>query len=251
LIDGRGQVRGADGYGWIARYLHGRQISYCAGDASQAYGDAGLTRFRRHLILLRPDTVVVYDDLAADHPAQWSWLLHSGQPITADADGGRLLAAVDKARAQVDLFGHTPLVTTISDRFDPPAVNWRDKSSGGKLLQYADQWHVAAVPNGRSKSARFLAVVRVAPDRQSAGFPTLLQESDDTFLAGGWRISATLDPDRPASLLIQRTDGGAALAMDRTALTVDGVPYPSSPGESVLVEDAGQIVLRCGDAPPH
>jgi hypothetical protein len=115
MIDGQGQVRGADGYGWVARYLHGRQITYCTGDASNAYGDAGLTRFRRHIAFLRPDIVVVYDDLKADHAAQWSWLLHSPGRIEAKTDRPQLVATIGNARAQVDLFGSDTLKMGVSD----------------------------------------------------------------------------------------------------------------------------------------
>ena len=52
----------------------------------------------------------------------------SAWQITTAATGRRLLTASDTARAQVELFGVNDLETTISDQFDPPAVNWRNKS---------------------------------------------------------------------------------------------------------------------------
>jgi len=80
LIDGKGQKQGStEAYGWIPRFLNGKTLAYCSGDASNAYPGTGLTRFRRHLVLLRPRTVIVYDELAADHPAEWTWLLHADQ----------------------------------------------------------------------------------------------------------------------------------------------------------------------------
>src|SRR5262249_49167119 len=116
LVDGKGQPYGSEAYGWIPRYLHGERITYCVGDASRAYdtkpiagdeetladakgeakyrsGQAGLKRFRRHLLLLRPSTVVVYDDLVADHDAEWSWLLHSMERIRVEADRHCLFAS--------------------------------------------------------------------------------------------------------------------------------------------------------------
>ena len=83
LTDNKGQLTGTpDACGQIIRYLHDEAITYCLGDASNAYGDAGLTLFRRHVVLLRPSTVVIYDELEADHAAQWSWLLHCEDRIS-------------------------------------------------------------------------------------------------------------------------------------------------------------------------
>ena len=247
LIDDRGQVRGADGYGRLARYLHGRQISYCAGDASNAYGDTGLRRFRRHLVFLRPETIVVYDDLAADHAAKWSWLLHSIQPITKSTDGRRLLTVSDAGQAQVELFVSSELQVTISDQFDPPAVNWRNKTSGGKVNQYPNQWHVTAEPTKRLASARFLAVIQVADNIEAASLERPIRQANGVIRTSNWRITAALDPAQDASLLIQRADGKAALAVDCPKFTVGDTQYESAQPESVLIEDANGPARRCQD----
>src|SRR3546814_15698448 len=67
----------------MPRFLQGEEMAYVMGDASAAYSSAetgedyGLKKFHRHLLLLKPDIIVVYDEMEADHPASWSWLLHS------------------------------------------------------------------------------------------------------------------------------------------------------------------------------
>lgn len=249
LIDDRGQVRGPDGYGSIARYLHGRQISYSTGDASNAYGDAGLTRFRRHVVFLRPGIVAVYDDLEADHAAEWSWLLHSPGEITANPRQQRLLAAVETARAQVDLFGTSSLRITVTDRFDPPALNWRNRTSGGAVIEYPNQWHATVVPAEKGTKARFLAVFQIhaSESPQSPAMP--VGEPNGAIRVADWRITAALDPSRDASLLIERTDGEAALAVDCPAVSAGGTDYELSRSESLLVEDRGKLVRRCEDEP--
>ncbi|NLS98253.1 MAG: DUF4962 domain-containing protein [Planctomycetaceae bacterium] len=250
LIDGKGQVRGAEGYGWIARYLHGRQITYCTGDASSAYGDAGLTRFRRHVAFLRPDIVVIYDDLQADHAAEWSWLLHSPGKIETDVDTNRFLATTDNAQARINMFASSPVKGTVSDQFDPPALNWRDKKDSGKTIKYPNQWHLAVVPNEKSAKARFLAVLQIRPGKATTPEEPR-READGTIRVADWRITAGLDSSRPASLLIDRADGGAALAVDCAAVTVAGTEHKLSGSESLLVEAAEGIVCRCGDELPE
>ncbi|MBK7607960.1 MAG: hypothetical protein IPI18_12440 [Saprospiraceae bacterium] len=40
--------------------------------------------FRRHYIMLRPSIIIIYDELKADHPAEWTWLLHNDNGFQAD-----------------------------------------------------------------------------------------------------------------------------------------------------------------------
>jgi len=251
LIDDKGQLRGAEGFGLVARYLDGRQVSYCLGDASEAYGDAGLTKFRRHLALLRPSTVVIYDELEADHPARWSWLLHSKAKITPDAGRQRLVAEVKTARGQVNLLASAPLEVSVDDRFDPPAVNWRKRKQGGKIIKYPNQWHATAVPAQRSAKARFLAVIQVRPTGDASGFEDPVVEDDGWVRVGDWRIQAELNTARDASLLVERADRQAVLAVDKTSVTCGRTHYDLPPGTSLLVEQTGEIVRRCRDELPQ
>lgn len=56
---------------------------YVLGDAGNIYVDeAALTGFRRHLLFLKPDIVVVADDLEAKKPSQFEWLLNARESIT-------------------------------------------------------------------------------------------------------------------------------------------------------------------------
>ncbi len=103
LIDGIGQPFTTRGSGNVVRAMDGKNISYCLGDASNAYkciseyklwqdafyaagitqtpefgfGVTPLNKYRRHLFLLHPDKVLIYDELEANTPVRWDWLLHS------------------------------------------------------------------------------------------------------------------------------------------------------------------------------
>ena len=230
--------------------MHGRQVSYCLGDASSAYGGAGLTRFRRHLVMLRPSTVVVYDELEADHPARWSWLLHGKTKITADARRQRLATVAETARAQVDLFGSGPLDLAVTNRFDPPAVNWRNRTSGGTVLDYPDQWHVTAAPKQPVDKTRFLAIIQVAPNGESAPEEPVVTDGNIVRL-GEWTIDAELNAARTASLEIKNSDGTIALAVDTTTLTAGSESYELDGATSILVEASDRIVIRAQDELPE
>ncbi len=256
LIDGRGQVRSCKGYGWVARYLHGSTVTYCLGDASAAYpDDAGLKRFRRQLVFLRPNVLVVYDDLQADHVARWSWLLHSPWPVVVKADTPTVRGP--SFQASVRVLGSKPLRLSVDTRFDPPAVNWRKKKRGGKLLEYPDQYHVTVEPTERTASARFLAVLQLqngtgaapsgATDRDAGLVP--VEVHGKTVRVGPWTIQAELDAARPPSLVVTRRDGTVGLAADVDTLHLGGRDYAVD-GAALLVEQAGRLRRVCRDNGP-
>jgi hypothetical protein len=212
LIDNKGQLTGTpNGYGQVIRYAHGNKITYCLGDASNAYGDAGLTLFRRHVAFLRPSIAVIYDELEADHPAEWSWLLHSPDKISPDAKNNRLAATTSTARSRVEFFAATPLNFDVHNRFDPPALNWRNRTSGGKLVDYPNQWHATVRPVRKVNRMRYLAIVQVIGRDDTEPFDTSELTDDNTIWVGPWSIVARLDTAGPASLEIKSSNGQAVL----------------------------------------
>ena len=111
LVNGIGQPYSTEGYGSVMRAMGGQHISYCLGDASYAYrgisndpmwvgyfkqagieqvpengfGATPLTKYRRHVLMLHPHTVIVYDELEASEVVRWEWLLHSPTEFKIDA----------------------------------------------------------------------------------------------------------------------------------------------------------------------
>ena len=225
LIDNKGQLTGSpNACGQVVRYLHGDRITYCLGDASNAYGDAGLTLFRRHMVLLRPSTVIIYDELEADHRAQWSWLLHCPDKISADAANNRLDATTSTARSRVDFFAETPLSFDVHNRFDPPALNWRERTSGGKLVEYPDQWHAVVSPTRKTAKMRYLVIVQVLGRDDGSSLASSEMLGDNTVRVGAFSIAAGLDPAKPATLEIRSSDQKAVLAANKYSVTYNKPP---------------------------
>ena len=255
LIDGKGQVYGTEGYGWVPRFLHGERITYCVGAASNAYGGTGLTRFRRHILMLRPSLIIVYDDLVADHDAEWTWLLHSGSEINVEGDRQRLRVTAPGACSQVDLLGSVSLKLSVDTRFDPPADNWRGtKNRDGTPIVYADQWHVRAesAPVG---AMRILALVQVMADGAAAApAPLPIEHRPGGWLqVGDWAIRAELQGTGQAFLEARHNDGLAAFSSGGRAVVCDGESYEPDPiGSSLLVELAGarKLVRQAVDELP-
>ncbi|MCX6636581.1 MAG: heparinase II/III family protein [Acidobacteria bacterium] len=94
LVNGKGQlgegqtwfdrkaVLGARATSAILKAEHRAGYDYTVGDAMNMYPPAaGLTRFRRHFIFVRPDFIVIVDELAAQGPSRFEWRMHAEQSL--------------------------------------------------------------------------------------------------------------------------------------------------------------------------
>lgn len=229
LIDGQGQPFNVEAYGYIKRFLNDKDISYVMGDASQAYSSraekvqTGLKKFYRHVLLLRPDILLVYDELEADHPAEWSWLIHSPGRIMMDTVGSTFHCSIKNASAGGALFSSQPVRWALSDTFGVPAENWvgrRDED--GNLIEYKnDSWHLTATTVGKAARMRWLAVMRVRPGAKAELLP-LSTDASGQLTVGGWTIRAELDAARPAELYVSNGKRGVAFTTGGRQLSIDG-----------------------------
>jgi hypothetical protein len=94
LVNGHGQL--GEGQTWFDRDAvlaaratsaiinaeHRPAYDYVLGDAMSIYPSAaGLTRYRRHFIFLRPDSIIVVDELAANRPSRFEWLMRAEETL--------------------------------------------------------------------------------------------------------------------------------------------------------------------------
>jgi hypothetical protein len=245
LVDGKGQLFGPDDYGWIARFLGGNSLCYTVGDATMAYGrdgtkDAtGLRRFKRHMLFLYPDIVVIYDELKADHPVTWDWIIHSPGKFTLDSANGRFQVSAAGVSAEGRLFSPVPLTWAMWDTMTVKGVVWMEKRTmgGKKGGSPFDAWHLRA-DNARKVSAtRLLTVIRVntgaEPSPEPAGFAP---DSAGRIHVGGWTITAEMDTSRPALLTAVNHAHTTAFSSGGNELKVDGQTFRGTPGASKLAE---------------
>lgn len=92
-VDGQGQsVRGQ---GSLTEGLLAPTYDYVVGSAAGAYGNPKLTKFDRRVVYLKPDTFVMLDDLQADVPRVYDWILYSGAGLAQlEIDGQPAQAGV-------------------------------------------------------------------------------------------------------------------------------------------------------------
>lgn len=259
LIDGQGQPFSDGAYGWIPRFLHGKQISYAVGDASKAYSgeveghnvDPGMNIFRRHYLMLRPSIIVIYDELAADHPAEWSWLLHNDKGLEIDPAKKTIVAGNEAAKAKVSLFSSVAIDFRVTDQFSIPVDNWTNKTDeDGNPIVFENQWHFKGVTKVKTEKMRYLAIIQVKPD---GSFEQVISTMDGNFSVGAWKITAQMNASKPANIQVWNIDQSATLVSDGM-LTNKGKNYEGNdPGSSKLMEtiDGKEVFLESIDEIPE
>ncbi|TNJ46013.1 DUF4962 domain-containing protein [Tamlana fucoidanivorans] len=297
-------------YGWITRFATGNKISYALGDASNAYngkhwlangkpgntdadgnhifkptpdpdthishtrefgfGDPGVTRFRRHLAMLRPNYVLIYDELEAENPITWQFNIHSRRFMKKLGDNW-LMATNDYGSASVKLFCNSPTITTLDSEWLPsyresnfikPENNrqwllkpWDDENKLPKPIP--DHYHGTIGTSEKHSKMRFLTLIEMHPDETSTYLPTEPQSTTNgagltVIQAGEYTIKVQLDATEKSFLSVVNANGSAALltGQDAKAFWVKGKQYRTQyRGATLLIED-GEIEIEEVDKYP-
>ncbi len=114
LVDGMGQL--GEGRQWftgrrplavkarprILRAESSPEVDHMAGDAAQAYpAELGLKRFCRHVVFLKPDAIIVADEIVVDRPRDLELRFHPEQR-TVQRDGDAFLFAGRSALLRIE-----------------------------------------------------------------------------------------------------------------------------------------------------
>lgn len=243
LVDGKTQAYSHGAYGWIARFLNGDHISYAMGDASHAYipfdisainwrsvlewADAykaeegfitsdsenpRVRKFRRHVAMLRPGIVVIYDDLEADKDVTWTFQLNGRERLNMSLDNSSLIAITDNCSARADVFSSSDtLAAALSDTCLVRPVDWLNPKRGRPAKQFEKNNYRATFENPRKRrSMRFLAVIKITPG--DAAMPErVMPGADGSIEIDGFRIQAELNTARDARLEICHLGSGEIL----------------------------------------
>ncbi len=259
LVNGHGQPYSAEAYGYFSRFLSGESIAYMKGDASAAYQSAetgenhGVQKFLRHIVLLKPDLVVIYDELEAAAASEWSWLLHSLDSMQLDTANHRFATTVSTGHGTGRLWSSTPLKWQLTDKFEVPVKGFRNYP-GMRHKKYEDnQWHLKATSRAPVKSTRFLAVMQVSKDSVPLFTEATRLAGITELTVGDWKISAALDPAALPGLEIRSRSGKAAFTAYNPDFEFQGRHYKGvAPQSSKLAELVnGRIIFtETADEPP-
>jgi hypothetical protein len=246
LIDGAGQPFSTEAFGMLTRFVQGERLAYAKGDAANAYQsdetkeNYGLKKFDRHLVLLQPGIVVIYDELEAEKPVRWSWLIHSMKPTKIDKAQNQFSAQFEKSVGQGRLWSSIPVEWALADTFDIPAVNviGRVDEDGEEITYGAQQWHLKATNQAKAARMKFLSIVELGPEGTLKTMTsTSGPDGQTTVRVGGWQVVAQLSPTNPAALLITETNGQTVFATHGPSIRVNGKSYTGTgPGTTKLGE---------------
>jgi hypothetical protein len=160
LVDGEGQrIRDWRSHGRIVEFATTDYCHYVCGDARWAY-PGRLKRFDRHALFLRPQAaaeepvVVLYDDLEAEHPATYQWLLHALEQMQTDEAAGAVTINRAGAHLRVRFVAPGGLSFSQTDQFTVPP-------EGPNM---PNQWHLTASTSEPAAHQRFLTVLVPYPE---------------------------------------------------------------------------------------
>jgi hypothetical protein len=182
LVNGEGQKpRSADLGGRIVRWEFKDGLDYVVGDAAESY-QGKLKRFLRHVVFVKPDVIVIADELEAPAPSIFQWMLHAHQPFEVDEPGQRLTTNRNTAGVVVDYAAASPLKMRQWTGYDPEP-DWEYlksvKSSG-----IPPKWHVEASSVEPAARAFTLTVLRPYREGQApASKPRVEQQGPVIRLA--------------------------------------------------------------------
>jgi hypothetical protein len=201
-VGGEGQVpHSAAAVGRIADFATTALFDYVVGDASQAYGGR-LTRFVRRVLFVKPDLIVLVDDLEAPAAASFEWLLHA--PVEMVLNGQEDIRVVSgQAACRAALLWPRGLELSQTDRFEPPP------RARIKLTEY----HLTARTPTREVRQHFVTVFQPHRAESAAPGPATLDE-----VPGGFAIEAPVSGGK-VTVLCRTADSGA---VRRGGLALDG-----------------------------
>lgn len=264
-VDGKTQAYSHSAYGWIPRFVDGEDITYVLGDASHAYvpfdisalnwetvlrdADAytsengfiikdednpQVKKFRRHVAMLRPGIIVIYDDLEADKEVTWTLQLNGMQRsnMSLDKKHNVLTAATDNATAVATVTGSQAIRSELADSSIIRPFDWLNPQRGRPAKTFeAKQYHSTFENKEKSRGMRFLTVINVnnAPDDYSikaeldpskeARLEIVNKKTGETLLAGPSEGADYAGSRRyPLSTLLRLPDGTVKETADRLPL---------------------------------
>lgn len=245
LVDGMVQGFDLGAYGWLPRFATGKRISYVLGDASHAYngrfpkfgidqpnqprsensknrdefitrgngyGMPGVTRFRRHMVMLRPSHVLIYDELEAEKPVTWTFMLHSLKPME-QVRGNWFTTSNGKGTGSARLFCSSDVNGSVTDQFFGPPVDEENKRGG----KNPPNWHASITTAGKIPATRFLTVIEVQPGTREPVEPVAESRDRINLNLGDYTVTAELDPAKPSYLAVQDHTQTSALVCGQAA----------------------------------
>jgi hypothetical protein len=213
LVDGVGQaVHSAGPAGRIVASDFRGEVDYIAGEAAAPY-QGRLRRYVRHILLLKPDVVLMVDDVESAAPARFQWMLHGLSEFTVDESAQQLRLDRGRAGVLVDYLADVPLKLRQWTGYEP-GPDLRYLASIGRADGIPPQWHVEAASGPASDRAWTVTVMRPYRSGTPAKGRVVAQRSPEglKFSVPGTQVSVELKRAGDPFAVIRK--GGARWSFD-------------------------------------
>lgn len=254
LVNGIGQPYSLKGYGQVLRAMGGDNMAYCLGDASTAYSDitddktwietmsavgieqtpeygfgkTPLTKYRRHILVIYPCTVLIYDDLEASEPVRWDWLLHSPTKYTINQTENLLSTSCEEKKFHTVVSQFSDYESRIEQTTQTLVPVTPSPDS-----RYPELWHLTSTFESCAQN-RILTIIQICTDDRPQ---KAVIRDGDYFRYGNYTIKAVLDGTRPAELTVESSIGKTKFSYSAENLTLDeGVYLRRNPYSSLLYD---------------
>lgn len=181
LVDGAGQGTGnirANGH--IETTVFGSQFDYVVGDATPSYMGR-IDKFLRHLLFVKPNLVVIYDDIDSGRPGtNYEWLLHSPDEMVLFPEDSQLRVPAKTAEMWVSFVAPKNPEFRLTDQF---TVRPEDRDA-----HKPDQWHFSAETLSDTGKGKFLTVLVPRPIAR-AGEPAPAVSAIETVNGTGFAVA--------------------------------------------------------------
>ena len=148
LVDGEGQVAHTPMLkGSILDFELTPRMDYVVGSAAEAYGGR-LERFRRSVAFVKPDFIVLCDDLAATNEVTFQFMLHALKPFAVDESAARLKSSSPRPAQPFSTLSPVPLSFRQWDGYEPKPER-----------AFPNQWHVEAGTKEKRREIQMLTVI--------------------------------------------------------------------------------------------
>ncbi|MBS1829435.1 MAG: DUF4962 domain-containing protein [Acidobacteria bacterium] len=203
LVNNTGQKEhSADLGGRIVRADFQDGLDYVVGDATASY-QGKLERALRHIVFVKPDVVVIGDELAAPTASTYQFVLHGHQPFQLDEAHRRLVLDRAKAGVVVDYVTQAALEFRQWTGYTPaPDKQYLDSISRPMI---PPQWHVEA--STREGAINNLTFTVLRPYRKGTKAPdtaiqTVRGEAGlEMTITGASGVPVSMKPSRDSILI--------------------------------------------------
>ncbi len=196
--------------GRITAFLTTPQVDAVIGDASESYAPP-VEQFKRAILFIKPDLIVVYDRLKTSEPSTYEYWLHAINKFDIDK-GNNINIKNGDAGCAIDLHCRKTLTLEQTNEYDP---NPRARI---KLRE----WHLAARTTDKTQDMEFITVYRSYKTKDgfmgTSGFQVIPGGYLFTASSASGQLTALLPTDDSAMMEAKdfRTTGAIKLKLEVT-----------------------------------